>query len=145
MVLLLEATVPREKGPGPIARTGPFGLPRFARSWALLGILLLDQRDSGLDFNLPRKRHDGNWRRDFQNAVCVLGVHSLGICSLGELDRPLELAVRELLMEVFRFFLLLSELALARNGQHVVMHADLDLLGVDRLAVIQCQRANDTV
>jgi hypothetical protein len=84
-----------------------------------------------MDFDFPRQRHRGHWRGDLERAVHKFGVDFFGVYALGQPQRPLELPIAELLVEIPRFLGPEFRSPLASEGQHLPLHADLHMPRID--------------
>lgn len=84
-----------------------------------------------LDFNFVRQGRFGHGGGDFQDAVDIFGRQFLRDCTLGEVERALEGAVDEFMLDQLEFLDLFHDLPLALDDEGVILNADFEVLGVD--------------
>src|SRR5207302_5154423 len=88
-------------------------------------------RSADIDFDLLRLGFLtlGNAQR--QNTVLILGLDRVSIHGIRKREAASERAIRALDAQVVLFVHLLLELALTANGEDVVLHANVQILGID--------------
>ena len=68
---------------------------------------------------------------EVQHPILVIGLYPLRVDRVRQREAATECAVRPLDAQVVVLLDFLLELALAANGEHVVLYADIEFLGID--------------
>src|SRR6056297_48689 len=107
--------------------SGPMRRP--IRRWSFS----LDDLRASVDVDADPPRHDalvlGN--HDFEHAVVALGGNAFGVGGVGQREAAEEAAGHALDAAIALAVFLAAVRAAARNGQHAVLHGDLDVVRLD--------------
>src|SRR5690349_16673358 len=101
-------------------------LRALAIEWLFAAGLLARCRD--VDLHLARLGFLALWKLDGQHAIFVLGCDRVGIDGVGQSEAPAEGTVGTLDAQVTVVLDVGFSLALAADGEHVVLNADVEIL-----------------